>query len=73
MVFNTWRNFGIHQPVDQPIFFKFPQGLRQHFLTDAADLLLKLGKAHRVFAQFIDDHERPFVGDAAKQFTNQVI
>ena len=63
-VFDFWRDNGMDFTHHQAIALKAAEGLRQHFLRDAADGPAQLRVALGPIRQDLDDERGPFVRDA---------
>jgi hypothetical protein len=50
----------------QAVALEAAQGLRQHFLRNAADLALQCGVAHRPARENLDDERSPFISNSVE-------
>ena len=56
----------MHCAVHQAVALEAAQGLREHFLRNAADLALKRSVSHRAAGKNLDDEGSPLVSNAVE-------
>ena len=71
-IFDFRRDDRMDRPHDEAIALHRAQGLRQHLLADPGNEPRQFGEAAgAMILQFLEDEERPFVGDPADEFVDE--
>jgi hypothetical protein len=72
LVFDLGRHDRVDRSREQSIALHLAQGLRQHLLADAFDLLAQARETQLpLLGQHLEDQHRPFVGDSTNELVDQ--